>query len=128
VRFAAGGFIPTEELPCYYNAADIYVSTSLSDGTSLSLLEAMGCALPVVVTDVPSITEWITDGHNGRVVPRRQPEAVAQALVELLGAPERRRQFGERNRELAVARGDSTANYEQLIAFYQYLAARPERG
>ena len=52
-------------MPAYLNAADIYVSTSLSDGTSLSLLEAMACSLPVVVTDIPANKEWITDGHNG---------------------------------------------------------------
>ena len=49
------GKIPNQELPKYLNASDLYVSSSLSDGSSLSLLEAMACALPVVVTDVPAI-------------------------------------------------------------------------
>ena len=45
--------IPNDKMPEYFNSADIYLSCSLSDGTSLSLLEAMACSLPVVTTDIP---------------------------------------------------------------------------
>jgi glycosyltransferase involved in cell wall biosynthesis len=47
---------------------DIYVSTSLYDGTSVSLLEAMGSGAFPIVTDIPSNREWISPGQNGFLV------------------------------------------------------------
>ena len=61
------GRVANSELPSFLNAADIYVSPSLSDGTSLSLLEAMACGTGLVVSDVPAIKEWV-NGQNGLMV------------------------------------------------------------
>ena len=58
------GWIDKKEMSNYLNAADIYVSTSFSDGTSCSLLEAMACSLPVVVTNIEGNLEYIKDGVN----------------------------------------------------------------
>jgi len=66
------GFIDYNEMPQYFKMSDIYVSSSLTDGSSLSLLEAMSSGLPVVVSDVPSITEWVTDGLNGNIFKRKE--------------------------------------------------------
>lgn len=125
VRFADTGFVPTEQLPDYYNLGDLYVSAALSDGSSLSLLEAMACGLPAVVTDVPSIAEWIVPGQGGLIVPRRRPEALAAALLELLAEPARCRAFGAYNRQVAEARIDLRRNAERLVALYHQLAGRP---
>ncbi len=59
------GRVPHEEMPNLLSQADIYVSTSLHDGTSVSLLEAMGSGAFPVVTDIPANREWITNGENG---------------------------------------------------------------
>ena len=53
----------------FLGQADIYVSTSLHDGTSVSLLEAMGSGAFPIVTDIPSNREWIHHGQNGFLVP-----------------------------------------------------------
>ncbi len=59
------GGISHEKMPDYLRAADFYVSTSISDGISISLLEAMGCGLIPIVSDIPANHEVIKDFENG---------------------------------------------------------------
>ena len=79
IKIKLVGRVPNAGLPVYLNASDVYISTSLSDGTSLSLLEAMACGLGLVVSDVPAIKEWVGPG-NGIMIPRKDSDAVASAL------------------------------------------------
>ena len=58
-------FVKNDELISHLNSSDIYVSTSSSDGTSLSLLEAMAAGLPLLVSDIPANREWVKTGYNG---------------------------------------------------------------
>jgi len=81
VHFA--GIVPREKLPGYVKASDIYVSTSLTDTTSTSMLEAMSLGVPVVVTDWPGNTEWISDGLNGLMFGCCDSHALAIAIVYL---------------------------------------------
>jgi glycosyltransferase involved in cell wall biosynthesis len=53
------GHVSQAELPALYRGADIYVSTSKCDGSSVSLLEAMSCGRPVLVSDIPGNREWV---------------------------------------------------------------------
>ena len=89
------GSVPNEDMPAFLNARDLYVSSSLSDGTSLSLLEAMACGLPVVVTDVPANLEWVVNGENGLVVPRRSINELAMAIIYLLQNEDIRKKWGK---------------------------------
>jgi glycosyltransferase involved in cell wall biosynthesis len=61
--------------------ADIYVSTSRSDSTSVSLLEAMACGAFPVVTDIPGNREWVSHGINGLLFPPRDSAALASCLT-----------------------------------------------
>jgi glycosyltransferase involved in cell wall biosynthesis len=63
---------------------DIFVLPSLSEGMSNVLLEAMSCALPVVVTGVGGALDMIRHGINGMLVPPGDPEALRDALVYLM--------------------------------------------
>ena len=119
VRFI--GSVNNEELPHYLNVADIYVSTSLSDGTSLSLLEAMACGLPIVVTDVHANLEWIQDGYNGYVVPRKDSEILAEKIIELSKSKKIRQKFGERNINIAKRKANINENFEKLEEIYKKL-------
>ena len=65
------GKVNNELLPLYLNNSDIYVSPSLSDGSSLCLMEALGCAVPSVVSDIDANLEWIEDNFNGIVFKRQ---------------------------------------------------------
>jgi glycosyltransferase involved in cell wall biosynthesis len=95
-------------------AADVYVSTSLSDSTSVSLLEAMACGIPPVVTDIPANREWITDGENGLLVPRGDPFSLAVALRRILEDRAFASSIRELNRKLVMERGLWRENMETV--------------
>lgn len=59
------GTLSRNNIPHHLYSSDIYISTSLSDGTSASLLEAMSCGAFPIVSDIPANREWIEDGKTG---------------------------------------------------------------
>ena len=77
--------VPWESMPVYYNASDVMVSISSQDSLPNCMLEAMACGIPVVMGDIPSIREWVTDGGNGFLVPPRDPAFLATAVAKALG-------------------------------------------
>jgi L-malate glycosyltransferase len=114
------GRIPNEELPIFLNSADIYISPSLSDGASLSLLEAMACGLGLVVSDVPSIKEWVND-DNGIIVKKENPGELTAALEKYYTARDLIKKHGKISRETAIERADWDKNYLKLIEIYKKL-------
>lgn len=78
------GAIPQDRLPQYLVSSDVYVSTSLSDGTSVSLLEGMACGAFPIVTDIPANREWIKNGENGFLVPTDNPRILAKSIIKAL--------------------------------------------
>lgn len=117
VRFL--GRVTSKEMAAHLNAADVYVSTSLSDGTSSSLLEAFACALPVVVSDLPPNQEWIQNGVQGYRVPIRDSGAIAKTLIALLGNAQERQHMAKTNWALAQERADWNKNFSVLERLYQ---------
>jgi L-malate glycosyltransferase len=92
------GRVPHEEMPNLLSQADIYVSTSLHDGTSVSLLEAMGSGVFPVVTDIPANREWITNGKNGFLVSVDEVQSLASNIVDAIRNQELVRKSREGNR------------------------------
>jgi glycosyltransferase involved in cell wall biosynthesis len=78
------GRVPHEEMLNLLSQADIYVSTSLQDGTSVSLLEAMGSGAFPVVTDIPANREWIINGENGFLVSVDESESLASRIIDAI--------------------------------------------
>ena len=78
------GWVAHEEMPKLLSKADIYISTSLDDGTSISLLEAMASGTFPIVTDIPSNREWISDGENGFLVPIDEERYLAEKILEAI--------------------------------------------
>jgi L-malate glycosyltransferase len=75
-------------------AADVYVNSSISEGISITILEAMAAGLPVVATAVGGTPEVLTGDAGGVLVPSRDPGRLASALLELLADPDRRAAMG----------------------------------
>lgn len=121
VHFA--GWLNEIQMAEHLNAADIYVSTSLSDGTSCSLLEAMAIGLPVVVTDVPSYFEWVENGVNGYIVPKKDNEKLVDAIIALLNNPGLQREMGKQNLQIANERADWEKNFSILEDMYRNLVS-----
>lgn len=75
-------------MPAYYQCADIVVipsvpSQGVEEATSLSMLEGMACAKPVMVTDIGGLKETVVDGSNGYMVSAGDPEGIAHAAVRI---------------------------------------------
>jgi glycosyltransferase involved in cell wall biosynthesis len=79
----------------------IFVLPSDSEGLALSVMEASMAGLPCVVSDVGDLADLVVDGRNGWRVPRRDPEALAGRLLDLLADPERLVAFSRAAREAA---------------------------
>jgi glycosyltransferase involved in cell wall biosynthesis len=71
----------------------VFVLTSDLEGLPLSVMEAMMCGVPVVVSDVGDLRDVVEDGVNGYLVPRRSPEILADRILRLLDDKERRQEF-----------------------------------
>jgi glycosyltransferase involved in cell wall biosynthesis len=78
------------DVPQILADSDVFVLPSLWEGLPIALLEAMAAGLPVVATDVPGVTEVVTDGETGLVVPGKDVGALAGALSRLLDDPDLR--------------------------------------
>jgi glycosyltransferase involved in cell wall biosynthesis len=85
-------------------ASDLVVIPSISEGLPISLVEAMALGRCVVTTGVGGIPEVVEDGVSARVVPARDPEALAAAMLELLGDNALARQLGARAQLVAAER------------------------
>ena len=82
VRFL--GYIVHDELPRYYNSADVFVLPSLSEEFSNTILEAMACKVPVVATSVGGNPYLIEDGATGFLVPPRNSDELAKKILFVL--------------------------------------------
>jgi glycosyltransferase involved in cell wall biosynthesis len=84
----------------YLSEADIYLSTSLFEGLSNSLMEAMVAGLPIIATDVGDNYYLVKDGFNGYIVPLQNVEATAAKLKTLVNSKEMRKTFGTNSNNL----------------------------
>jgi D-inositol-3-phosphate glycosyltransferase len=76
--------VPHDDLPLYYNAANVCVVPSYYESFGLVALEAMACGVPVVASRVGGLRETVQDGQTGYLVPWRCPEPFAERLDLLL--------------------------------------------
>lgn len=100
-------------------ALDLFVLSSHLEGLCTSLMDAMAAGLAVVATTAGGIPEVVDDGHTGVLVPPRDPEALAGAVLEVLGDPDRRRRMGEAGRETARARFGCEKMVEGTLEVYR---------
>ena len=83
-----------EDLPRFYSTLDIFALSSINEGTPVAVIEAMAAQRAVVATAVGGVPDVVESGVTGLLVPARSPEALADALVQLAGNEERRREMG----------------------------------
>jgi len=118
------GHINKEDMPKWFRAADVYVSCTRSDGTSVSLLEAMATGLPVVVSDIPSNREWVAEPQNGWLASAVSAEEFADRLLRAARlVPEQRDLISRRNRRVVEERADWDRNFPRLLEMYEQLVS-----
>ena len=120
IRFV--GEVPHVQVPHLLRDHDLFVSIALSDTTSVSLLEAMACGLFPIVSDLPANREWVRHGVNGSVVPARDPEAIARAIVDAWRNPDLRASARQINADLVETRADWQRNMSIVDDLFRRLA------
>jgi glycosyltransferase involved in cell wall biosynthesis len=117
----------TTDVASHLAAADAVVMPSRNEGMGRVLVEAMALGRPVVATAVGGIPAVIADAECGRLIAPDDPEALADALVELGRDPGLRRKLGEAGRQRAEAFSTTVAD-EKLLSLYATLAREKELG
>jgi glycosyltransferase involved in cell wall biosynthesis len=118
-NFRLAGFVSDEDLPSYYNVADVFVLPSKSgEGLPLVALEAMACGLPVIATNVGGIKEIMIKDY-GKLVPPNEPELLAEAILEF--AKDDFSSLRGELRAVAEERFGWDANVERLVEIYEEL-------
>ena len=113
----------------WYPAFDVHLITSLprSEGTTTTALEAQSCGVPVVATRVAAVAEAVADGVTGLLVPPERPDAMADAVLRLLGDETLRVQMGAAGREVAVERFDADQVIDVYLEAYEAALAHAEK-
>ena len=116
VRFA--GSRPLAVLARWLGAADLFLLASHYEGMPLAMIEAMAAGCPVVATAVGGIPDVVADSNGGRVVPPKDPHALASAIIEVLGHPEERRVMAAAARQRAMTAFDVRTCYQKTMETY----------
>lgn len=112
------------EMPHFYACADIAVSVAKSDGLPVSVLEAMACGLPLVLSPLVGLQSYLSQGENALYVKPVEPEAIATAINALLDDEALRTLMGQANRTLALAKFDFVPIMETVEALYRKLSTK----
>ena len=102
--------------------SDVFLLSSLSEGISNALLEAMACRLPVVTTDCGGMREAVKNGVEGFVVPVRDVDAMTEALGTLWQNPKLRIQMGEAGRKRVLQSFSLPRQVEQFLSLCKQTA------
>jgi colanic acid/amylovoran biosynthesis glycosyltransferase len=122
------GELTQPEVRQHLQRSDVLLQASLAEGLPNAVLEAMACALPVVVTDCGGLREAVTDGVEGFVCPRRSPEALATALETLWRDPGLAGRMGEAGRARVLAEFTLPQQIESFVRFYESLSSSQVSG
>jgi 1,2-diacylglycerol 3-alpha-glucosyltransferase len=107
------GFVPEEDLPALYRASDLFAIASTCEVQSLPTLQATATGMPVVAANAMALPELVHDGVNGFLVPPDEPEAMAAAILKILGDPNLAGQMGQASLEIAQ-------RHSELLTFDRY--------
>jgi glycosyltransferase involved in cell wall biosynthesis len=125
-RVHMSGRIDYDRLPDYYHAADVYLSASHSDGSSVSLLEAMACGIPALVSDIPGNREWVEPGRNGWWFSDGDVEGLVKGIAHAAAA-EDLAQLGKHARAVVEERADWSRNSGMIREAYRLALSVPDR-
>jgi glycosyltransferase involved in cell wall biosynthesis len=120
-RVNMAGQVSQRDLPRWYQMADLYISPSHVDGSSVSLMEALACGIPCLVSDIPANKEWVTENENGWLFPDGDADALAAKILAVIAQREKLAEVGRAARRFAEKRADWKKNFGTLMEVYQRL-------
>jgi glycosyltransferase involved in cell wall biosynthesis len=123
-RVHLGGQIAQKDLPRWYHMADLYISPSHVDGSSVTLMEALASGLPCVVSDIPGNKEWIEDGVNGWLFRDGDVDDLTEKILNAIKNRKAFKKIGESARKTAEKKADWKKNFGKLLETYSKLVPR----
>ncbi|HUH96495.1 MAG TPA: glycosyltransferase family 4 protein [Anaerolineales bacterium] len=118
-RVQFGGQVSQRDLPRWYRLADLFVSPSHVDGSSVSLMEALACGLPALASDIPANQEWVREGVNGWLFPDGNPDILAEKILAVIAQRRKLPRIGRAARRSAEERADWKQNFAKLLEAYE---------
>jgi phosphatidylinositol alpha-mannosyltransferase len=119
VRFRAN--VPFDELPRYHHSSHVFCAPNTGfESQGIVLLEAMAAGMPIVASNIDGFAGVVTHGVEGLLVQPEDPQALADALVELLRDPERCRAMGACGRERSHFYSWDRVG-QQVLSYYERL-------
>jgi glycosyltransferase involved in cell wall biosynthesis len=107
-----------------YASFDLFVLSSLNEGTPVALIEAMAAGVPVIATSVGGVPDVLHDGENGTLVPARDPISLANAICTVAADPQRSRSLAENARATVSRRYNSGRLVEDIARLYTDVVGR----
>ena len=121
-RYEFVGRVTPDQMADWLARAEIFLSASRSDSTSVSLLEAMASGAVPVVSDLEGNREWVTEGEGARLFPVGEAAGLAAALERALDDEAWAARARERNRGVILERGSWPRNMARIEALFEALA------
>jgi len=121
-RWSFIGRLDADAMADWLGRAEVYVSASRSDSTSVSLLEAMACGALPVVTDIEGNRSWVRDREGARTFPPGDAAVLATALTDTLADPVWAEAARRLNRERVERDGDASVNMMRIEQLFESLA------
>jgi len=118
------GFVTEEDMPALYRVVDVFAIASLYEVQSLPTLQALATALPVVAANAVALPEIVHDGVNGFLVPPADPEAMAGAILRILGDGDLAARMGQAGLKLVQPHAESHT-FDQYEALYRQALSGP---
>jgi len=116
-----------EDLPRFYFTLDIFALSSINEGTPVAVIEAMAAQRAVVATAVGGVPDVVESGVTGLLVPPGSPEALGDALVQLAGNEERRREMGLAGQARALELYSARRLVDDIASLYAIALAEKRR-
>lgn len=123
-RVHFGGHVSQADLPRWYHMADLYISPSHVDGSSVSLMEALASGLPCLVSDIPGNQEWIEEGVNGWLFRDGDVYDLAAKILSAIKSRKSFKKIGEVARKTAEEKADWKKNFGKLLDVYEKVISR----
>lgn len=119
---AMTGAVQRDDVYDLLSQADLFVFPSFVEGQPFSIIESLAAGVPVVASNIPTITDMVSDGIDGRLVPVGDPVALADALSELLNDVPARKRMGASGHDRAVRTYDRKVFESRISDLYREYA------
>jgi L-malate glycosyltransferase len=117
-RVHFGGHVAQVDLPRWYHMADLYISPSHVDGSSVTLMEALASGLPCLVSDIPGNREWIEEGVNGWLFRDGNVDDLTQKILNAIKNRNSHKKISDAARQTAEQKADWKKNFGKLLHAY----------